>query len=196
MTWLWVLAALAVLAAIYVALRRASVARGARERDARILEIIRPVGEKLDAGEAVTPEEVAELAARPHVRPILYDLLKHVERLDLFPEEHRTPAAQAEGILSYWLMHPNDLNASPAAVESVEVTSRELGGETAEFHIVRYRAPEGHWAEKDGWMLGIAGPFFGNVPPYQAAAFARFSDRDGETDPEELTDWYVKMTGG
>jgi len=196
MAWLWILGALALLAGIFILRRRASVARGARERDARILEAIGPVVGRLEAGGAVPREEVAELAATPQLRPLLYGYLKHVERLDLFPEEHRSPAAQAEGLLAYWLMHPNELAAAPAALEPETVVRREIGGRPARFFVLRYRAPEGHWAEKDGWMLGISGPYFEEGTPYESAAFARFEDPADETDPEELTDWYVKMIGG
>ena len=38
-------------------------------------------------------------------RVLLYALLKHFERLDLFPKNYLDPKSQAESALAYWLMH-------------------------------------------------------------------------------------------
>ena len=93
-----------VLFAAFVWWRYTSVARGARQRDEKILPLIDPIGEKLAAGQQLTVEEVEVVANRSYARPFLYAALKHFERLDLFPQQYTTPEAQAESKLVYWMM--------------------------------------------------------------------------------------------
>lgn len=53
----------------------------------------------------------------------------------------------------------------------------------------------GHWASKDGWILGLAGPMRRNVEPYfeMPGAFSRVGDLEGKVKPSELVDWHVGM---
>jgi hypothetical protein len=55
--------------------------------------------------------------------------------------------------------------------------------------------PLGHWAAKDGWLLGLAGPMQPGAEPYaeMPGAFSRAGDVDGTVTPVELVDWYVGM---
>lgn len=126
---------------------------------------------------------------------MVYQLLKHFERLDLFPSKDLTIPAQGEGILAYWLMHPNELQDAPSEIELVEEVNRDIQGEHGKFLVFRYRMPAGHWAAKDGWNLGLAEPFLERDVPYSGVAggFSRCGDRFGEVNPPELIDWYIGM---
>lgn len=178
--------------AAFIVWRVSSVSRGARARDKRLLDRLTPLGERLDSGAAVAPDEMRSLAAAPELRPMLYRVLEHYERLDLFPEEFLSPQAQAESQLAYWMMHPNELQGAPAAMVLEQTLQREVGGTTGTFYVFRYTMPPGHWAGSD-WILGLAGPFAPDDPPYggRAAGFSRVNDVLGKVTPAELVDWYV-----
>jgi hypothetical protein len=183
--------------AAFIWWRYTSVERGARQRDDKIARMLDPLGEKLAKKEPVSPDEVAALAAQPHVRPMLYALLKHFERLDLFPARYLDAKSQGEAQLAYWMMHPNELQDAPEEIELIESITRPLdgAGENGEFLVFRYKMAEGHWAAKHGWLLGLAGPYLKNDVPYSgiAGAFSRIGDKHGEVEPNELVDWYIGM---
>ena len=193
MVYIYVLAGIGTLIVAFIWWRYTSVARGARQRDAKLLAVLDPIAEKLSKKEPVTAEEIAALSSQPQYRPMLYSMLKHFERLELFPAEALSIEAQGAGVLAYWMMHPNELQDAPCEIELVEEIDRDLRGERGKFLVFRYRMPPGHWEEKAGWMLGLAGPFLHNDVPYSgvASAFSRCGDKDGKVKPQELIDWYI-----
>jgi len=157
--------------------------------------VLDPIADRLANKEPVAPDEIAELIRQPQYRPMLYRLLKHFERLDLFPANALSIQAQGEGVLSYWMMHPNELQDAPCKIEFLEEIEREFRGERVTFLVFKYEMPSGHWAGDDGWLLGLAGPFTENNVPYSgtAAGFSRCTDKYGEVQPRELVDWYADM---
>jgi hypothetical protein len=175
--------------------RYTSVARGARQRDEKLLQFLDPIEEKLRKKHPVSAEVVQSLARQPQFRPMLYAMLKHFERLDLFPQQYLDKQSQAEATLAYWLMHPNEFRDAPEAMELAEKVSREPGSEMADFFVFRFRMAPGHWAADEGWQLGVAGPLIESDVPYSGvtSAFARGGDKEGEVQPAELVDWYIKM---
>lgn len=191
MFW-YIIGAVAAIIVGFIWWRYTSVARGARRRDQKILPLLDPVGEKLAAGRTPAPDEIEALAKNPVTRSSLYEILKHFERLDLFPKELRSETAQAEALLVYWMMHPNELQDAPQEMELTETITRPVQGESCRFYVFRYRMPDGHWAGAD-WRLGLAGPFIDREPPYAggAGAFSRCGDKYGEVDPAELVDWFL-----
>lgn len=191
----YTLIALGILIIAFIWWRYTSVARGARQVDKKLWAVVDPLAQKLSKKEPVTAEEIASLCRQPQYRPMLYQMLKHFERLDLVPSDVLSIEAQGAGILAYWMMHPNELQDAPDEIELVEAIEKDIQGERATFLVYRYRMPSGHWAEKDGWLLGLAGPFVASEVPYSglATAFSRCSDKYGVTQPEELVDWYVKL---
>lgn len=193
MLWYFV-AGFGVLFVAFIGWRYTSVARGARQRDERILRMLDPITEKLMAGGLVTTGEIESLAKRPAARPFLYDMLKHFEQLDLFPEQYKSESAQAEARLAYWMMHPNELQDAPEQIELVETVTRAIDDRPGRFYVFRYLMPNGHWAGQE-WLLGLAGPYFDNLPPYAgpAGAFSRCGDQHGKVQPNELVDWYIGL---
>ncbi|HUQ72627.1 MAG TPA: hypothetical protein VM165_24070 [Planctomycetaceae bacterium] len=191
-------ATLGILFAAFIGWRYTSVARGRRQRDEKLLRILDPIGYRLSKKEKVTADEIATLSRQPKFRPMLYRMLEHFERLDLFPSEHLSISAQGAGILSYWMMHPNELQDAPESIELVEEVKRRIRGGRASFLVFRYRMIPGHWAEKDGWLLGLAGPFFDDDLPYSgiASGFSRCGDKYGVVKPSELIDWYIGIQEG
>lgn len=187
------LAVLVVIAA-FVLWRYTSVSRGASARDETLLKRLDPVGERLGENEPVSQEEIAQLAKAPELRPLIHQMLSHYERLELFPPAYLSREAEAESVLVYWLMHPNELQAAPASVELVEKVEHAYGSRSADFYVFKYMMPEGHWAGT-GWLLGLAGPFFPDEKPYESVAggFSRAGDAVGSVTPRDLVAWYADM---
>ena len=174
--------------------RFAATVRGGRRRDEAIMMAVDPLLKRCSDGADVSADEVARLAQTPQFRPVLYNMLKQFERLDLFPERYKTVESQAEAQLVYWMLHPNELQDAPSQIELVATCPREIANRKAEFLVFRYLMPENHWAGTD-WLLGLSGPFFENDVPYSeaAGAFSRCGDKYGEVQSDALVDWYVDM---
>jgi len=192
---IYAFSAVGILIVAFIWWRYTSVARGARQRDDKLLAVLDPLAQRLSKKEPVTAEEISGLCAQPQYRPMLYQMLKHFERLDLFPADATSIGAQGAGVLAYWMMHPNELQGAPSEIEMVEEIEKVVQGEHAKFLVYRYRMPPGHWAANDGWILGLAGPFVATDVPYSglAAGFSRCGDKYGEVKPAELIDWFVEM---
>jgi hypothetical protein len=186
---------LIVLLVTFVIWRWTSVARGVRQRDERLIARLVPLGKKIEAGQAVSTQEVDELAARPEIRYLLFAMLRELKRPELLPTKYSSSVAQGESALAYWMMHPNELQDAPKEIEFIETVRRRVDGQDADFHVYRYNMPAGNWAAKDGWLLGLAGPMKPGFEPYSnpTGAFSRGGDKDGEVKPSELVDWYVGM---
>jgi|SRR5678815_2656799 hypothetical protein len=184
-----------VLLVVFIVWRLTSVGRGMRQRDEKLLVRLDPVARRMEAGEVVSPQEIELLAARPEIRFMLFAMLREMKRPELFPSKYSSSVAQGESALAYWMMHPNELQDAPESIELVETLKRTIGGQEAEFHVYRYKMPAGHWAAKDGWILGLAGPMKHGVEPYSKmpGAFSRAGDMDGKVKASELVDWYIGM---
>ena len=184
-----------VLIVAFVIWRWMSVGRGASQRDEKLIARIDPIGKKIEAGETVSPQEVAALAARPEIRYMLFAALRQMKKPELLPTAYSSSVAQGESALAYWMMHPNELQDAPEVIEFIETIKRPVDGREADFHVYRYRMPDGHWAAKDGWTLGVSGPMAIGAEPYSdmPGAFSRVGDIDGKVKPSELVDWYVGM---
>jgi len=191
----YVVGATALLVIAFIVWLGTSVGRGARRRDERIFTLIEPIVQQLEGGQAVTREEVLQVARRPQTRFLLFAALNELKHQELFPSDFNSPIEQAESALAYWLMHPNELQDAPERIEHLRAITTSLYGADAVVHVFRYRMPEGHWAAKDGWLLGLAGPVDDTAQPYAflPGAFSRCSDTEGSITPEELVQWYVAM---
>ncbi len=171
------------------------MAWGARQRDEKLLASLDGIGNKLDAGQPVSPQEIDTLAACPEMRYLLFAALRQMKRPALLPSKYCSSVAQGESALAYWMMHPNELQEAPEAIEFVATVQRTVDGQEAEFHVYRFRMRHGHCEAKNGWMLGVAGPMRVGPEPYSAVpgAFARPGDIEGKVRASELVDWYVGM---
>lgn len=197
MTYVYACGIPVLLIVVFLVWRLTSVGRGVRKVNEIILDRIDPIGQRLSLGKPVDAAEVKSLAETHSNRPMLYDVLKHFEKLDLFPQQFMTREAQGQGQLAYWLMHPNELQEDPEDIEHVETIYRELDGQQAAFYIYKYRMRADHWAGKDNWLLGFAGPYFEASVPYEATgAFSRAGDKFGEAEAEELVDWFIGLKRG
>jgi hypothetical protein len=187
--------AIVVLVVAFIVWALAAVRHGMQKRDRKLLAGLDPIIKKIRAGQAVFPQEVEVLAARPELRFMLFALLREAKRPEFVPSGYSSSPAQGESALAYWMMHPNELQDAPETIECVETIKRTVDGREADFHVYRYRMPASHWAAKDGWILGVAGPMKPDAEPYadMPGAFSRARDVEGRVTPSEVVDWYVGM---
>ena len=190
--WVYGILALGVLFIAFLVWGYARLARASRQHDERIYSTIAPVLERLARNEQVGAEEVESLAQIPQNRPLLYRALHEMQRIHYFPARFLDVRSQAEGQLTYWMMHPHELQDAPAAMEVARIVARDIDGESGDFVVFRYRMPEGHWSGPE-WQLGLAGPYFKGSPPYMnnAGAFARAGDLERQIKPEDLVDGFI-----
>ena len=190
----YIIGGIALLIVLFIWWRYTSVARGAVQRDQGILEILKPIDDKLGKGESVTLKEIEELASAPQVRPMLYEMLRHYEVLDLFPETFKSQIEQGKAELAYWMMHPNELQDAPEKIELVEALERNIENKKATFFVYKYKMASKHWAGED-WILGVVGPYREIDKPHSGltGAFSRCNDKYGQIEPSELVDWFIGM---
>lgn len=178
----------------FVLWRWTSVARGARERDQRILPLLDPIAGLIEHGQPVAYDAVEAVASRPYTRPLLYSMLRHYKRTDLFPAKYLGRESHAEGMLMYWMAHPNELQDYPEAMELVETVSHRWSGGSADFLVYKYLMPQGHWARENGWLLGVVGPYTQGDPySSSASAFSRCSDKADTVKSSDLVAWYASL---
>jgi len=183
----------AVLLVLFIVWRWPSVGRGMRQRGEKLFVRLDPVANRIETGQPVSPQEIEALAARPEIRLMLFHMLREMKHPELLPTKYSSSVAQGESALAYWMMHPNELQEAPEVIELVETVKRPIDGQDADFHVYRYKMPAGHWAAKDGWILGLTGPMKPGVEPYSEmpGAFSRVGDIEGKMKPSELVDWYI-----
>lgn len=60
--------------------------------------------------------------------------------------------------------------------------------EACRFFVFRFRTKPPHWAAKDGWLAGVAGPYWENEEPdlVPAGVFSRFEAFDSCSPDEHL----------
>ena len=190
-TYLILAAFLAALA--FVVYKRGRAHRADDEALARQLARVAPLAQTLEEDPDLSAERVAPYAEDPVTRELTYELLGRAGRLDLFPERYLGSAAAGESRLANWMEAATNLGALPAAIAHVSRELIDAPGEAPpdEYHVYRYRMPEGHWAAGEGWLLGVAGPYAAGEAPYGPAAktATRAAVRFGEGSPRAEAQW-------
>lgn len=165
---------------------------GERDTYVALTSRIAAVEERLAARQEPAPADLERFAKDPATRRVLYDALEHHGRLSLFPAAFLTPESMAEADLVLWLTHPNELAAPPDEIQLMKIVpAPRVSYAGQRYFVFRYRTLPPHWAAKDGWLAGIAGPYpaDGTVVPGADGTFSRFEAYDSRT-PEE----HVRVT--
>jgi hypothetical protein len=185
-----VLSGLGLVALLVVWRLYATIAGGERAYN-RLLAEIAPITRALAAGHDPAEADLVTFASDRRTRRVLYDVLDHQRKLHLFPRQFLTWEAMAEADLAAWLNHPNELGSPPDEMELM-TRARDPGVDTHYF-LFRFRMRPPHWAAKDGWLAGVAGPYdLSQEPkPYGPGTFSRFESFDSRT-PEQ----HVEMIDG
>ena len=176
----------------FVAWRWWATEQGAKDVYLRLNQRIAAVEDRLAAGQDPDPADVERFARDRDTRIVLYDSLEHHSKLHFFPAQYATPEAIAEGDLVLWLSHPNELDAAPDEVQLMgRIPVPGVPSSDMRYFLFRYRTKAPHWAAKEGWLAGVAGPYAtsGIVSARAAGTFSRFEPYDSRT-PEE----HVRVT--
>ncbi len=159
------------------------------ERFSRLMLIYK----KLEAGDELSTAEVAPFAEDLRTRCDTFQLLKPHNQLALFPQEYLNLIKGAEGALANWLEFPTELDACPDEMQHIKRVTIDFDGQNnfVHYEVFQYSVNEPHWAAKDGWILGVVGPFFEDSKPYDHArsTFSRVSSTVGTVTPEEEVKW-------
>jgi hypothetical protein len=137
----------------------AQLADAARFEDPRLAFFA--VRSLLRKGGHVPEEVLVRIAASAETRNLLFSSLEKLGHPDLFPKAWATQEALAESDMVGWLTYPTELARVPDQIELMKVVSEDVGGDDGmlDFYLYRFRTLPPHWAAKDGWMAGVAGPF-------------------------------------
>ena len=127
---------------------------------------IEQIFEKLRNQQELTEEEVLPFATNVLTRETTFQLLKQYNKLELFPESYNSIEKGAESSLANWLEFPTELDACPDEIELEEKVIIDFDGNNVYYYVFKFRTNEPHWASKDGWMLGVVGPYFDDSQPY------------------------------
>ncbi len=152
---------------------------------------IKPLHDKLDReDDDIAQDEIIQYAKNLSTREILFDLLIEYDRAELFPKEFYTIEKGAEAHLAYWLDFPTELDSCPDELKLVKKVIIERENQNMCYYVFKFRVFEPHWAAKDGWMLGVVGPYFDNSEPYDfaTATYSRFK-RLATISPEKEAKW-------
>jgi hypothetical protein len=154
---------------------------------------IKPLYDRLENGEKLTQQDVYEFAKNIPTREMTYRLLHEHNMIEIFPQEFISIIKAAESYLANWLEFPTELDAFPDEMEHIKRVTFDFDGQNnfVYYEVFKYRVNEPHWAAKDGWILGVVGPYFDDSKPYDnpEATFSRVSSRLETTTPDEEAKW-------
>ena len=156
-------------------------------------ERVKVLYDKLESGTALTEIDVKPFAQNTLTREVAYQLLNEHNKTNLFPKAYYTIVKGAESNLVNWLEFPTELGASPDEIEHVKRVTFDFDEESnfVHYEVFKYRVDEPHWAAKDGWMLGVVGPYFDDSKPFDFpnATFSRVSSTVDKVTPDEEARW-------
>lgn len=160
-----------------------------KERFERIKELY----EKLENGQELSEQNVIPFAENLLTRETTFKLLEDHNKTNLFPKEYYTIIKGAECNLANWLEFPTELDACPDEIEHIKRVTFDYDGENNFIHyeVFKYNVNEPHWASKDGWCLGVVGPYFDDSKPYDFAhsTFSRIDSKFANITAEEEAKW-------
>ena len=178
---------------IFAVYRFVTVKRQGNKLNAKRFERVKGLYDKLESGQTLTEKDVLPFAQNLLTREIAYQLLSDHNKTDIFPKEYYSIVKGAESNLSNWLEFPTELDACPDEIEHIKRVTFDFDGQNnfVHYEVFKYRVNEPHWAAKDGWILGIVGPYFDDSKPYDfpQATFSRISSTLDKVTADEEAKW-------
>jgi hypothetical protein len=178
---------------IFVIYRFLKVKAQNRKLNQERFERIQPLFDKIKNNQPITAGDVLPYAENVLTRETTFRLLSENGKEDLFPQEFHTLIKGAESSLANWLEFPTELDACPDEIEHIKRVTFDYDGQNnfVHYEVFKYRINEPHWAAKDGWILGVVGPYFDDSKPYDNASFtfSRVSSTLETISPEEEAKW-------
>lgn len=186
-----VIGILILIVVLFIMYRVFTVRRAQRKYNQEKFERIEPLIDKFDTKEGVSKADVLPYAANNSTRAITYHLLDDNDKLYLFPIQYETIEKAAESHLTNWLEFPDELGCAPDEMTLLERVSIDFEKNNVYYYVFKFMVNEPHLAAKEGWILGIVGPYFEDSKPFDfpKATFSRFSSKFGEITPEAEAKW-------
>jgi hypothetical protein len=145
---------------------------------------------KLKRGDTLSKSAIENFSKDIETRADFYGLLAGFNKEILFPKEYYSLEKASESILANWLEYPTELDTVPSKIELLKKVDYTENNTTFTYFVFQFKTEEPHWAAKDGWMMGVAGPYFKTSKPYDftSGTFSRFI-KTKETTPEKEVEW-------
>ena len=192
-TFLIIIGIIVLAIVLFVVYRMIKFKRQSRLLNEQRFDRIKPLYDKLESGQTLTEDDVSSFAANMQTRQMTFQLLATHHKTELFPKQYSTLIKAAESNLANWLEFPTELNAFPDEIEHIKRVTFDFDGQNnlVHYEVFKYRVNEPHWAAKDGWMLGVVGPYFDDSKPYDfpQATFSRVTSTLDKVTPEEEAKW-------
>lgn len=164
-----------------------------RKLNAKRFERVKYIYDKLENKQDLTDNEIISFAQNLLTREATYKLLSNYNKTNMFPKEYYSIIKGAESNLANWLEFPTELDACPDEIEHIQRTTFEFDGKNnfVHYEVFKYRISEPHWAAKEGWILGVVGPYFDDSKPYDfpQATFSRIGSTLNKITPDEEARW-------
>jgi diadenosine tetraphosphatase ApaH/serine/threonine PP2A family protein phosphatase len=178
---------------IFAVYRFVTVKRQNNKLNAERFDRVKELYDKLESGQELTENDVLPFAKKILTRQTAFQLLADHEKTNLFPKEYNTLIKGAESNLANWLEFPTELGACPDEIEHIKRVTFDFDGQNnfVHYEVFKCRVNEPHWAAKDGWFLGVVGPYFDDSKPYDfpQATFCRISSTLEKVTPDEEAKW-------
>ncbi|MDP1813496.1 MAG: hypothetical protein Q8K92_03530 [Leadbetterella sp.] len=178
---------------VFAVYRFVKVKRQNNKLNTERLERVKELHDKLVSRKELNENDVLPFAKNVLTRDDAFQLLAIHNKTNLFPKEYNTLIKGAESNLANWLEFPTELDACPDEIEYIKRVSFDFDGQNNYVHyeVFKCRVYEPHWAAKDGWFLGVVGPYFDDSKPYDFPqdTFSRISSKLDEVTPEEEAKW-------
>ena len=180
----------------FIVYRRIAFNKLSKEMVLKKLERVHQLHDRIEKGETLTQRDIYPYAKNILSRTTTFQFLRYYNLTDLFPKEFYTFEKAGESDLANWLEFPTELNACPEEIEYMKRVTIDFDGENhwVHYEVFKFRSNEPHWAAKNGWTLGVVGPYFDDSNPYDKtpSTFSRFGNRFDKTSPEEEVNWVHK----
>lgn len=192
-TFLIIIRLLVLAIAIFAIYRLVTVKRQNSKLNAERFERVKELYDKLESGQNLTEKDVLPFAQNLLTRETAYQLLRDQNMTDIFPKEYYTVVKGAESNLANWLEFPTELDACPDEIEHIKRVTYDFDRQKnfVHYEVFKCRVHEPHWAAKDGWFLGVVGPYFDDSKPYDFphATFSRISSTLYKVTADEEAKW-------
>jgi hypothetical protein len=157
---------------------------------------IKPLIDKLESGHELTQSEILPFVTDLLTRLSAFQVLNDYKKTALIPKEIYSIEKGAESNLANWLAFPTELDRCPDEMEFVKRTTFFAFNKNAHYYVFKFRTHEPHWAAKNGWMIGIDGPYFDESQPYEqpGGTFSRLNGFE-TTSADEEAKWVHENIG-
>ncbi len=157
-------------------------------RDEELDALVRPVLDLLEQEKVPDNELILNLAMNPLIRAHCLSRLTDSGHEGIFPSKYKTTEMIAESDLTRWLYHGNELGSIPDELELVFEQQVSEDNRKGRCFLFKFRVHEPHWAASNGWMCGVAGPFWdGDELQFGAeSTFSELSSYNGQSNEQHL----------